>query len=173
MSIKTYTVHHRSSDPATILREPDRLDFVKEGFSWPAFFVPFLWLLYKRMWLVLVLFLVVSALVGVAPRIWPLSGFAQTLLGLGVNLVMGFQGNDLLRWTLARRGRREVAIVMGDGISGAEQRFFDKLCDAAGPGIQASSQPVASWREPQPLAPTPVAPKRPTDYSILPEPGRV
>ncbi|WP_137388391.1 DUF2628 domain-containing protein [Rhodoligotrophos defluvii] len=163
MSSKTYSVHHRSSDPAIILAEADRLDFVKEGFSWPAFFVPFLWLIYKRMWIVLALFIGVSVCIGLIPYAWPISATVQTILGFGINLVMGLQGNDLLRWTLARRGKREIAVVVGDRLVAAEHRFFTALCAQA--GQKAGLAPSAARAQTRPAAGH--------DYSILPEPGRV
>ncbi|WP_342640613.1 DUF2628 domain-containing protein [Rhodoligotrophos ferricapiens] len=169
MSIKTYTVHHRSSDREGILAKPDELDFVKEGFSWPAFFLPLVWLIYKRMWIVLAFFILVSVCIGLLPKVLPVTPLAQAILGAGINLVMGFQGNDLLRWSLARRGRREIAVVMGDGLAGAEHRFFTGL--VAGTGREIGSIPSGPAAREMPRGP--IAPMAAGDYSILPEPGRV
>ena len=36
------------------MQRADRLAFVKDGFSWPALFVPLLWLIYHRMWIELI-----------------------------------------------------------------------------------------------------------------------
>jgi len=172
MALHSYTVHHPSADSQAILAQTDRLVFVKEGFSWPAFFVPFLWLLYHRMWLVLVLFIAASIVIGIVPEIIPLTPAMQAALGLGVNLIMGLQGNDLLRWTLARRGRKEIAVVVGNGIAGAEHRFFERLCSDGlhnpndfAPSAPATREPVAP--------PLQAAFRARQDYSILPEPGRL
>ena len=35
----------------------DRFVFIKEGFCWPAFFFAAIWLLFRRMWLVFILYL--------------------------------------------------------------------------------------------------------------------
>ena len=40
-----------------------------------------------------------------------LSDFVMTSFGLGINLVMGFAGNDLYRWTLARRSFGEIGLA--------------------------------------------------------------
>ncbi|MGF7158606.1 hypothetical protein FHS85_000216 [Rhodoligotrophos appendicifer] len=159
--MKTFTVHHRERNPEAILADPDGLEVVKEGFSWPAFFIPLLWLIYKRMWLVLVLFLVVNAALAVIGVLWPMPGAAETFVALAVNLFMGLQGNDLRRWTLARRGKAEVGVVMGDDLLAAEHRFFSLLAS----GLSAVTPPVSRVAPPLPGI-------VPVQYSILPEPGR-
>ena len=37
--------------------------FIKEGFSWPAFFFPVIWLVLKRLWLPLIIYLLALALI--------------------------------------------------------------------------------------------------------------
>ena len=83
-----------------------RSALVKDGFSWPAFFLGPLWLAWKGLW-------------------WPLAGWlawfllaryglpaaAQTPVGLAVMLLLGLEGNNLLRWQLAREGWREVGVI--------------------------------------------------------------
>lgn len=172
MSLQVYSVHHQSDDPRIVATQSDRLVFVKEGFSWPALFVPFLWLIYHRMWLVLVLFLAATIGVGLLPEVIPMTPSMQTVLGLGINLLMALQGNDLLRWTLARRGRKEIAVVVGDGIAGAEHRFFEQLCDADMGTPKGIAPSVLPMRDPA-ATPVQAAFRARQDYSILPEPGRI
>ena len=52
-----FSVYEPQSEAPDLEERADSLLFVKEGFSWPALFVPGLWLIYRRMWLELVLFL--------------------------------------------------------------------------------------------------------------------
>ena len=40
-------------------------------------------------------------------------------------LLLGFEGNNLLRWTLARRGYEEIGEVAADTPRAAEMRFFE------------------------------------------------
>ena len=50
VTMRAYTVHAPPDEPAA----PERFAFVKDGFSWPALFVPILWILWHRLWLTLV-----------------------------------------------------------------------------------------------------------------------
>jgi hypothetical protein len=116
--------------------------FVKEGFCWPALFVPALWLLFRRMWLVLLGYVVLAVLLIAAGRNGvPLVALTLLLLRLG----LAIEGNELRRWTLERRGFRLVDVSEGEDLSDAELRFF------------LSRQLTATAPPPplQPLAPPP------------------
>ena len=52
-----YSVYEPPSEAEDIETRADSLVFIKEGFSWGALLVPGLWLIYRRMWLELVVFL--------------------------------------------------------------------------------------------------------------------
>ncbi|MFQ3622949.1 MAG: DUF2628 domain-containing protein [Acetobacteraceae bacterium] len=86
---------------------------VREGFAWGAFLVPGLWFLLNRLWLVLALYLSLAVVAGVAlsPLPEPLVG----VIGSGVQLLIAFHARDLRRWTLARRGYREIGVVAARG----------------------------------------------------------
>jgi hypothetical protein len=127
--------------------DPDRFVFVKEGFCWPALAITAIWLLWRRMWLVFVLYLVAAAAVlslagnMVLPVAW------LTLLLFG--FLVALEANNLRRWTLERRGYRFVGVASGDSRSDAEFRFF---AGWAGSGLQrAPAEPAkpgtAAWAE--------------------------
>jgi hypothetical protein len=119
--MKVFTVHTRRGG-----LDPDRgVVLVKEGFSWPAFFFSLIWALWCRMWLVaLGIFLIelaangMLAVLGADPP-------TQAALSLGLAAVLGVVGNDLKRWTLARRGYFESDVVAAPDGDAAESRFFD------------------------------------------------
>ncbi len=48
---------------------PESFCFVKDGFSWPALFFPLLWILWHRMWLTLVYYIVFVLVVAWAGRL--------------------------------------------------------------------------------------------------------
>lgn len=50
------------------LRDAERVAFVRDGFSWLALLFPLLWLLWHRMWLVLVLWIAVVVVLQWVPR---------------------------------------------------------------------------------------------------------
>jgi len=86
---------------------------VKEGFSLWAFLFAAPWFAVNGMWLVLVLYLAGGAILGVA-----LAGLPEALsaaVGLAIQLMIGWHARDLLRWTLARKGWRPIAVVAARG----------------------------------------------------------
>ena len=102
----------------------DGLVFVKDGFSWPALLVPGFWLLYHRMWLELVVFVALFALLG-----WMFGpgGEGQILFGwLSVALIVlfAFEANELRCAALERRGYSEAGTAIGQGRDAAELGFF-------------------------------------------------
>ena len=118
--MKVYSVHVRV-DAATSDR--DAL-FVREGFSWGALVFTVFWALYHRLWLASSLMAVAFvALALIGAWLEPDSSLASAL-GLALNLLIGFEGNDWLRVKLARRGYVELGPVVARGGDEAEQRFF-------------------------------------------------
>ena len=121
----TYTVH---SKPAALA--PDQIDdgkgvvFVKDGFSWPAFFIPVLWMLWRRLWLPLVGYLGVVALIVLAGYLFTLPDNLTGAMGLLANLFFGLEGNNFRRRALAKRGFDEVADIVADNGEEASYRFF-------------------------------------------------
>lgn len=125
--MRIYTVHLRT--PA------ERLDrdvvLVKEGFSWPAFFLSVLWALWKRLWLVALILFVLEAGWSLAADALDLVPAVQAIVSLGLAVSIGFVANDLRRWTLFRRGYAEVGVVAAANDDAAAQRFFDQHAQLA------------------------------------------
>lgn len=130
----TYTAHRRQ-DPLMQDQAEDGkgIVFVKDGFSWPAFFIPLFWMLWHRLWLPLVGYVGVVALIVLAGYgfSWPdnLTGG----MGLLANLFVGLEGNNFRRRALAKRGFEEVAdIVANDGEEASYRFFAARLSDQNG-----------------------------------------
>ena len=117
--MKLFTAHQ----PPNTSR--DRALFVKEGFSWPAFLFPLIWLLYQRLWLSFALYFLAVAAIGAAASAADLPGGPLAALILALNLILGFEANDLRRRALLRRGYREEGPVLADGRLHAETRYFE------------------------------------------------
>lgn len=130
--MKVYTVHLRRHG-----LDPDRdLLVVKEGFSWPAFFLSFLWALWHRLWVPAgVIFLAGTAigLSGIKPHLDPLS---QSALSLGLAVIVGYLGNDLRRGRLDRLGYALADVSSGDDADAALRRYLD-----AEPALAADIKP--------------------------------
>jgi hypothetical protein len=118
--MRIYTVHELKGAPA----DGEGLVFVHEGFSWPAFLVPLVWLVYRRLWLALLLYFLANvALVGAAA----LAGLGETglpILALTIQYVFACEANDVRRWTLSLKGYREIGLASGRTLVEAEREFF-------------------------------------------------
>jgi hypothetical protein len=114
----------------------ERFKFVRDGFSWLAFILGPIWMLFHRLVLVVILWLAIVFLLGAAMRLFGVPSATAALVFLLLAFLTGLEASTLQSWTLKRRGWREVGIVVADELEAAEQRFFDELChhDPVGPG---------------------------------------
>ena len=110
--MKVFTTHQRMSEPPVLVRE---------GFSWAAFFFGCLYFAAHRAWIQAALNLAALLLVLVlCQRL----GRAAPLVGLA--LLQGLCGRDLLRWSLAQRGFLEGPVVAGADRDQALGRLIDR-----------------------------------------------
>jgi Protein of unknown function (DUF2628) len=120
-----YTVHAPFPNGAD-LRATDRFVFIRDGFHFWAFvFGPF-WLIWNRLWLVLIGWIVMVAALDGALIALGASRTAVWFANLIVALLLGFEAPTLRRWTLSRRRWRQLDIVVADDEDAAERRFFDR-----------------------------------------------
>ena len=97
-----YTVHAPVAGGADAAAT-DRFVFVRDGFHFWAAVASVIWLLWHRLWLALLGWIV-----------------------LMIAILMGFEAATLRRWTLSRRKWRQLDIVVGDDEEAAEHRFFER-----------------------------------------------
>ena len=131
-----YTVFAPPPKPGESAPDPLRFVFVKDGFCWPALFIPELWLLARRMWLVLVLYIAATlALSLIGERVGgPLPWVALALM----HLLLALEGNGLRRWKLSALGYAFIGVAEGRR-SDAELRFFSQWRPPAPPDEPADS----------------------------------
>lgn len=144
--MKAFTVHmppDLTGDAAV-----ERAVFIKDGLCWPALYIPLLWLLWHRMWLVLIAYLIAVMAIG-AVQIFAGAGAAAIIL-----IVFGFffaaEANNARRWSLRRRGWTQAGEAFGRDREEAEIRYFTSR-ERRGDGDQggSSSSPAlaakAAW----------------------------
>lgn len=120
-----YTVHEPERPMQGIEARADSIVFVKEGFTiWGFLFAP-LWLLYNRLWLEFAVALFVAGGVAAALMEFGLKQQAAGIADLLLALIIGFEGNNLIRWRLQRKGYALIASVAGRNRLECERRFFD------------------------------------------------
>jgi hypothetical protein len=138
--MSVYTVHEPPQRDAGASVDPDRITFVRDGFYfWAMVFGP-LWLLWRRLWLALLLYVV--AWVGIQSALWALKTgpTAHGVIGFLFAVLLGMEASSVWRWTLDRRGWKNLGVVVGDDLESAERRFFQSWRDQP----QAASTPKAS-----------------------------
>jgi hypothetical protein len=170
-----YTVHAPVATDAGV-RATDRFVFVRDGFHfWAAVFGP-VWLIWHRLWLALIGWIVVIVAVTLGLAALGAGGTAIFLVDLLLALLMGFEAASLRRWTLSRRNWRQLDIVVGDDEEAAERRFFDRwtakqralsndqsAVDRGGPP-PTRDIPGQAFSRPPPVPPSEI-------IGLFPEPG--
>jgi Protein of unknown function (DUF2628) len=120
-----YTVHAPVTNGAD-LASTDKFAFVRDGFHFWAAVATVIWLLWHRLWLALIgwIILVVAIQYGLAA----LGAGRGTIFTVDVlvAILMGFEAASLRRWSLSRRKWRLLDIVVADDEEAAERRFFDR-----------------------------------------------
>ena len=162
----TYTVHEppprkgRSADP-------ERFLFVRDGFYFWAFALAPFWLLFRRLWLVFVLYVIVMVAVEGALTFFGVASTAKTVASLVIALLVGLEAGSLQRWTLERRKWKTLGFVVGDDLEDAERRFYSEWATRK-PDIAAPPAAEAAYS-------LPVRRGTPTGDDVIglfPEPGR-
>ena len=122
--MKIYTVHRPSIIPRDKLDQASGYIFVKEGFSWLGFLIPLGFLLYNKLWVEFFVFfggliLLQAILIGI--------GLNEQIVAycmLFVNLIFGFEANNIRRWNLDRSDYTLAGAVSGRNLQDCELKFF-------------------------------------------------
>ena len=122
--MRFYTIHAPRRPWAAVETSLAEARAVKDGFSWPAFVFSFVWALWHRLWLVAVLIFVAEFAVGMLVGFIGFGGFVNTIVSLGMALVVGWLANDLLRDHLERRGLTDLGVVIAASGEDAIERYF-------------------------------------------------
>jgi hypothetical protein len=145
----------RGPDP---LPDAERFIFVRDGFSFRAFLFAPLWMIWHRMWLVLAGYVIVSAVLETALVALGASAADVSIVALLISLLVGLEASTLRRFSLNRRGWKNVGIISGDDLEDAERRFFEawvhelpaqRLTPTAPPPTPPAAGAAAPTRAPQ------------------------
>ena len=123
--MSVYTVYEPPLKAHESAPDPERFVFVRDGFSFWAFLLAPFWLLRYRLWLAFIGYVIVAIALQIALRWIGDSPTVTVLVAALLSLLVGFEAATLRRFTLSRRGWRNVGLVVGDDIDSAERRFFD------------------------------------------------
>ena len=106
---------------------------VKEGFSWPAFFFSVLWALWHRLWLVALVLVLIEIAFGLAAEAFAVDPIVQLAVSLGLALIVGWIGNDLIRARCERKGLAFAGVAMAETNDDALRRFFVESAPGGAP----------------------------------------
>lgn len=150
-----YTVHAPAGRQPSAETAGD-VRFVKEGYCWPALFIPFVWLLWHRMWLVFAGYLLAIVLIQLLDIL--VDPGVAFVVAVAFSLWFALEANGFRRWSLERRGLPMVAVVEGADAEAAERRFFDAWLR---PAVSGAGEP------PPPPAQRPLPAVRPTPTGVI------
>src|SRR5262245_18072065 len=152
--MKIYTVHEPDLRKDETSPDPDRFRFIRDGFHVWAFLLGPLWMLWHRLWLVLVIYLVATGAVQWGLFALGMPGVVKFAVGVLIAVLIGCEAGSLRRWSLRRRFT-QVGVVAARDLEEAERRFFEEWTGEASPRAPERS----SYVPPAPFSP--VAPASP------------
>ncbi len=103
--------------------DPDVV-LIKEGFCWPALFMPLLWLLYRGQFWGLLAYLGLVSLFSALTFAAGLDALTALVLTMVLSLFVAAQANDWRRWRLSARGYQLASVVAASSLRQAEVIFF-------------------------------------------------
>ena len=116
---------------------PEKIVFLRDGFSTPAFLLGPVWLLWKRAWLPAATVIALMSLLPLLAKLPEASLLLPGFLGLALAVWLGFEGRQILAWSLRRRGYVESDLVVAENEEEAEEVYFARLGAAMSPALPA------------------------------------
>lgn len=123
--MRVYTVHEPADPPADRIDRAEALRFVREGFTWTAALFGPLWMIVRGLWLALIIYIVGAVALGLLASALGLSHEIRTVLFLALHVLIGFEADQIERWTLARNGWTMIGSTTGENALDCERRFLD------------------------------------------------
>jgi hypothetical protein len=125
--MKVWTAHEKPNASPVLVRE---------GFSFGALFFGPIWLAAHCAWLPSLAMVLLTLLILLLTH-FP----ASIILVLGLALLAGFSGRDLVRWSVTRRGYLETTVVTGRNQYDAQARLLEDRPDLVQRSMVAETAP--------------------------------
>jgi hypothetical protein len=124
-----YSVHLSGSGPKAAAEAA----FVRQSFSWKAFFFGPFWLERHRLWIALLVWAALYLVLILAAR-WLISADAAFFIGLALQILLGLEAASLREAKLAAQGYHLAEIIAAPASDQAEIAFY-RQSDAAGTAL--------------------------------------
>jgi hypothetical protein len=148
---------------------PERFVFVRDGFHFWAFLLPPLWFLFRRLWVALILYLIVSVALEFGMSWAKVPSGWRIVVELMLGIVIGLEAATIQRWTLQRRKWKTLGFVVAEDAELAERRFFGAWTPR---GATPQGAPPPAEATPVYSAPVRRGPPSGSDViGLFPEPG--
>ena len=122
MQMRTYSVFQPPVLPGTVEDDAQSLVFVRHGWSLAALLVPLIWMLVRRLWWVLLAYVV--WIIAIQLLDFAIPSLITVGLSLATALIIMLEAGQLRLETMAAKGYREIAVVEAANQTEAERRFF-------------------------------------------------
>jgi hypothetical protein len=119
-----YAVHAPQDARNNVATAADRCAFVRDSFSWGAFFFGPLWLLRHQLWFTFLGWLAAILLLWAGSYWLGLSNSAIFCCYVAIAVFLGLEGGMLRSSALRRRGFELADVVASDTRDGAERTFY-------------------------------------------------
>jgi hypothetical protein len=118
---------------------PEKIVFLRDGFSSAAFILGPVWLLWKQAWLPAAAVVAILSLMPLLANLPGVSPLLPGFLGMALAVWLGFEGREILGWSLKRRGYVESDVIVAENEEEAEEVYFARLSAATGAQPMAES----------------------------------
>lgn len=110
-------------EPQDTMGASDKAVFIRDGFSFGAFILPVVWLLFSKLWLEAVISLLVIAILGVIASLLNAADIAS-YLAMAVSLFIGAEFANWRIKRLLRKGYKEKTVIEARNSKEAEIRYY-------------------------------------------------
>ena len=156
-----YTVHEPPNAATDRADRAEAMRFVREGFSLFAALLPPLWMIANRLWLVLFGYIVLTLFVSAVLTVLKVPLHWHGYVMLAISIIIGFEADSLIRWTLLRQNWHMVGGVSGTSFEECERRFFEGWTQAVPVVSPANMDPPGARF-------SPTADQQPKDGELMP-----
>ncbi|MBO6675728.1 MAG: DUF2628 domain-containing protein [Rhizobiales bacterium] len=156
--MRTYSVFAPPVMPGTLEDDAQSLVFVRHGWSLAALFVPLIWMIVRRLWWVLLGYVILCIAIQLASfsvPVWVTVGVSVALA-----LIIMIEAGQLRLESMAAKGYREIAVIEAPNQKEAERIFFRTwVADHGRAPARPTSSPAQATRGPlhRPTSATPPA----------------
>jgi len=117
-----YAVLKKSKTP------PDECVLIKDGFCWGNFLFGIFWALYKKVWDLALIHLLIGSMAATATKFYPMFNFHIQILIVAIQVIISFYATTFIKWKLSNAGYKEVDLIAGRTEEEALLIFLRERC---------------------------------------------